>query len=201
MIEPESTFHERVNMLEGFKHLAITYFDLEFESTFELYSFATRYIHIDPDFIEPVMSMDVSDDDFSVIEPNNWGPVGDRYFSQREAEQINAAFAIKTGDLEWLELNMFNPNTTTTPWLYYNYALFKHVFIWLLPNFPTNSKPFNATLCNLLANVHTINDMFYHWAWYVFPRIMEHFTFVHESIEFLIEAAVTINLKEHIWAI
>ena len=33
IVEPVTTFLERVNMLEGFKHLAITYFDLEFEST------------------------------------------------------------------------------------------------------------------------------------------------------------------------
>ena len=36
-MEPTNTFLQRVNMLEGFKHIDVTYFDLEFESTQELY--------------------------------------------------------------------------------------------------------------------------------------------------------------------
>ena len=203
MIEPATTFHERVNMLEGFKHLAITYFDLEFESTDELYRLALSngYLKIDPDFVDPCqMELDDEDEDSStIVEPNKWGSINGLYFSQLEAEQINTARAIITADLDWIKSIMFDPNTLATPWLYYNYALFKHVFVWILPHFPTNDAKFNVTLCRLLSQIHTINDMFYHWSWYVFPRIMEHYTEVHASIEFLLEAVTTINADEHVW--
>ena len=63
----------------------------------------------------------------------------------------------------------------------------------------TLTKAFNKSLSNLLGNLHKINDVLYHFAWYVFPRILEHYTHVSESINFLIEAATTINLEEHVW--
>ena len=201
IVEPVTTFLERVNMLEGFKHLAITYFDLEFESTEELFNLANGYLTEDPNFKDETMKTEDSDDEdrSTIMEPNKFGPINGRYFSVLEAEQINTAYAIKMADLDYLKETMFNPNNLATPWLYYNYALFKHVFVWILPHFPTDSVEWNISLCKLLSGAHKINDMFYHWAWYVFPRIMEHYTFVHESIEFLIEAAVTINLEEHVW--
>ena len=201
IVEPVTTFLERVNMLEGFKHMPNTYFDIEFESTEELYNLATGYLTEDPNFKEEAIEIDDSDDEDSstIMEPNKFGPINGRYFSRIEAEQINTAYAIRMADLEYLEETMFNPNTLAASWLYYNYDLFKHVFVWILPHFPTNSKEWNVKLCKLLSGAHKINDMFYHWTWYVFPRILEHYTFVYESIEFLIEAAVSINLEEHVW--
>ena len=195
-MEPTVTFLERVNMLEGFKHIDVTYFDLEFESTKELYDLSTFYISEDPDFVEDD-SMD-QEDDSTVIEPNRWGPIDGRYFSLLEAEQINMCLAIKTGDIEWMKEKMFNPHLSSS-WIYYNYALFKSVFAWSIPHFPSSCKDFNKILCKFLGNIHKINDVFYHFAWYVFPRILEHYTHVSEAIDFLIEAATVINLEEHVW--
>ena len=186
-------------MLEGFKRIDVTYFDMEFESTQELYDLADRYISEDPDFVDPRSnSMDSSSDDESMLEPNRFGPIDGRYFSVLEAEQVNCCHAIKTGDITWLKDNLFNQNLSSS-WIYYNYALFKSVFAWIIPHFPTNSKDFNKKLCNLLGNLHKINDVLYHFAWYIFPRTLEHYTHVSESIDFLIEAATTINLEEHVW--
>ena len=191
IVEPVTAFLDRVNMLEGFKHLGITLFDLKFDSTEELYNLATGYIYEDPNCnIEYV--------DYDGVR-HNFGPINGQYFHPKEAEQINTAYAIKTADIEYLKERMFNVDSLSTGKLYSNYALFKHVFVWILPHFPTSCKSFNSSLCRLLSESHKINGMFYHWAWYVFPRIMEHYTDVNESIEFLIEAAVTINLEEHVW--
>ena len=133
-----------------------------------------------------------------MVEPNRHGPIDGQYFSAEEAEQINCCFAIKNADTTWLKENMFNQNLSSSS-IYYNYALFKSVFVWIIPHFPTNSKDFNKKLCNLFANLHKINDVLYHFAWYIFPRTLEHYTHLSEAIDFLIEAATTINLDEHVW--
>ena len=187
-MESNDTLLERINELEGFKGInADLVFDLPFKTTKELYDLSTGYINEDPDFVE---------DDF--MEPNRWGPIDGRYFSQLEAEQINMCFAIKTGDIEFLKEKIFNPNLDSS-WIRYNYALFKSVFVGSIPHFPSSCKSFNKTLCNFLGNIHKINQLFYHFAWYVFPRILEHYTHVSEAIDFLIEAATVINLEEQVW--
>lgn len=51
----------------------------------------------------------------------------------------------------------------------------------------------------LQGNLHTINAVFYHFSWYVFPRILECYTYAMDEIDFLIEAATVLNLEEHSW--
>ena len=140
-------------MLEGFKRLDISYFDLEFESTEELYKLAQHgYVTLDPNFVNSDTDDD-NDDSMSSKEPNNYGPIEGVYgrnslvyLSALEAEQVNFAYAIISADIDWLKRNTFNPETVATRSLHYNYALFKHVFVWVLPHFPTNDAKFNVAL-------------------------------------------------------
>ena len=134
-MEPTISFLERVNMLEGFKRIDVTYFDLEFESTQQLYDLAVQYISEDRDFIDPRDNRLHE----SMLQPNRYGPIDGHYYSVLEAEQINCCFAIKSGDITWIKDNMFNQNLSSS-WIYYNYNLFKSVFAWIIPHFPTKSK-------------------------------------------------------------
>ena len=60
IVEPVTAFLDRVNMLEGFKHLGITLFDLKFDSTEELYNLATGYIYEDPNSQEALQKSPLS---------------------------------------------------------------------------------------------------------------------------------------------
>ena len=73
------------------------------------------------------------------------------------------------------------------------------VFVWLLPCFPTNCQSTTEKLCKILATVHKVNETFYHWSWYIFPRILEHYTYMDEAISFLMTAAQNLNASPHIW--
>ena len=117
-----------------------------------------------------------------------------REFTVDQAEQVNMAFAIKTGDLDGLEKQFFNDNLLESK-VNKNYAVFKKVFTNILPHLPTESEEMNKNLCRLLGNAHRIHEVFYHWSWYMFPKVLEHFT----SPEFLLEAATTVNVNEHVW--
>ena len=121
IVEPVTAFLDRVNMLEGFKHLGITLFDLKFDSTEELYNLATGYIYEDP-------NCNIEYFDYDGVR-HNFGPINGQYFHPKEAEQINTAYAIKTDDIEYLKERMFNVDSLSmgklySTMLYSNMSLF-----------------------------------------------------------------------------
>ena len=189
-METANQFIERVETLEHFKKIIVTRFKVQFSSTKKLFELAGTFIAKDPNVPDKTLIWDT--------EPRVFGPLNNQYLTKSEAEQINMATAIKTCDLAYLEAT-FDPNTATTTEVDYNYCLFKHVFAWILPHFPTQSTDFNQKLAKLLSSVHRINDVFYHWSWYVFPRVLEHFTMVDDCLQFLLEASIKINDEPHRW--
>ena len=114
-------------------------------------------------------------------------------------DQINMAYAIKTADISWLKEHMFDAGYHSQEQMCQNYQLFKSVFVWILPSYPVDCKLTNSHLCRMLSKAHTIDEIFYHWSWYVFPRILEHFTQMENAITFLIEASQSINRDPHVW--
>ena len=177
---------------------------VDFDDPVDLYSHATHYIQIQINHIQvnqliyqsgPVYDEqgftypeDYSIDDRVVIDKNG------REFTVDQVEQINMAFAIKTGDLEGLKQQFFNDNLLDSK-VNKNYAVFKKVFTNILRYLPTESEEMNKNLCHLLGNAHRIHEVFYHWSWYMFPKVLEHFT----SPEFLLEASTTVNAEVHVW--
>ena len=188
----ESTlqFIERIETLEHFKKINVTRFTVQFSSTEQLYKLADAILEKDPNVPVKTLIWDT--------EPRVFGPLNNQYFTKSEAEQINMATVIKKCDLAYLEA-IFDPNTASTAQIHYNYSLFKQVFAWILPHFPTQSKTFNQNLAKLMSSVHRLNDVFYHWSWYVFPRVLEHFTMVDDCMQFLLEASTQINEDPHSW--
>ena len=141
-MESSNEFLRRVNKLESFKHIDVFYFDLEFESTEDLYNISSSFVQLDPD-----------------ISRISYGPINGRYFNQLEAEQINMCFAIKSGDIKWIKENCFDTDMLSSQ-ISYNYGLFKHIFVWMMPYFPTRCKTFNKQLCMLLGQGFDFEEMF-----------------------------------------
>ena len=169
-MESIKTFLDRINMLEQFKQKR----------------YGVEPVHFRPLFDKAKL---YATESYST----------DEHLTSEERKQINVAYAIKTADVEWLKENMFEPNYHSQDQVCDNYQLFKHVFAWLLPLYPTNCDATNRTLCQLLGQVHKIDEIFYHWSWYAFPHIIQHFTYVDEAVTFLIAASTTINLTPHTW--
>ena len=189
-MESTAQFIERLETLEHFKKITVTRFKVQFSSTEQLFKLAHSFFEKDPNVKAKTLIWDT--------EPRDFGPLNNQYYTKSEAEQINMATAIKQCNLAYLE-RIFDPNITNTTEVHYNYCLFKHVFAWILPHFPTQSGAFNQKLAKLLSSVHRINDVFYHWSWYVFPRVLEHFTMVDDCLQFLLEASIQINEDPHRW--
>ena len=123
----------------------------------------------------------------------------DQNYTVAERDQINMAYAIKSADINWLREHMFDAGYHSQEQMCQNYQLFKSVFVWILPSYPVDCKLTNRLLCRILSHAHTIDEIFYHWSWYVFPRILEHFEFMEDAITFLIEASQSINRDPHVW--
>ena len=155
-MESTDQFIQRLETLEQFKKITVTRFKVQFTSTVQLFKLAGSLLVKDRNVKAKTLIWDT--------EPRVFGPLNNQYYTKSEAEQINMATAIKECNLAYLEA-IFDPNTANTAEVHYNYCLFKHVFAWILPHFPTQSGTFNQKLAKLLSSVHRINDVFYHWSW------------------------------------
>ena len=132
-------------------------------------------------------------------DPAQYGPDenGD-YFTQKQADQINMAVAIKKIDLEYLENEFFNPETVDYKYRQMNYCTFKHVFFWLLDEWTPENENLENIFSTLLEKVHQVDQLFYHWAWYVFPRILDFYRTPEQKIKFLYKC-IDINNTDHVW--
>ena len=137
--------------------------------------------------------------EIDATDPLQYGPDenGD-YFTQKQAEQINMAVAIKKVDLDYLENEFFNPNTVDYKYRQMNYCIFKHVFFWLLEEWSPEDEKLDQIFSELLEKIHQVDQLFYHWAWYVFPRILDFYETPAQKIRFLYKC-VNINNTEHVW--
>ena len=142
---------------------------------------------------------DEQESEINDMDPLKYGPDenGD-YFTMKQAEQINMAVAIKKADLEYLENEFFNINTIEYKYRQMNYCLFKHVFFWLLDEWTPEDIELDITISTLLEKIHQVDQLFYHWAWYVFPRILDFYETPDQKIRFLLRC-VNINNTDHVW--
>ena len=132
-------------------------------------------------------------------DPMHHGPdENNEYYTQKQAEQINMAIAIKNMDLNFLKTEFFNPNTTDYKYRQMNYCLYKHVFFWLLDEWNPEDEKYDDIFCSLLEKIHQIDQLFYHWAWYVFPRILDFYRTPNQKIRFLYKC-IDINNTDHVW--
>ena len=119
-------------------------------------------------------------------------------YTLRQAGQLNMALAIKKMDFKYLKEELFNPEKTELKYLQMNYCLFKHVFFWLLDEWSPEEEENDERFCILLEKMHQINELFYHWSWYVFPRILDFYNTPEQKIRFLYKCT-KINSTEHVW--
>ena len=129
----------------------------------------------------------------------NYGPdeEGD-YFTLAQAGELNMAVAIKKTDFRYFKEELFNTNKIELNHLQMNYCLFKHVFFWLLDTWSPEDEENDAKFCILLEKMHQTHQLFYHWAWYVFPRILDFYNTPEQKIRFLYKCT-NINNTEHVW--
>ena len=129
----------------------------------------------------------------------NYGPDEDgKYYTNKQADQLNMAHAIKQADLEYLKQEYFNGNSHDYRFIQMNYCIFKHVFMWLLDEWSPENEEHDDVFHTLLEKAHQINQIFYHWGWYVFPRILDFYETPDQKIRFLYKCT-EINNMEHVW--
>ena len=51
----------------------------------------------------------------------------------------------------------------------------------------------------LLLELHQVDQIFYHWSWYIFPRVLEFYDDPHHKLRFLFKYAIEINATDHSW--
>ena len=130
-------------------------------------------------------------------EERNYGPNRKgKWFTKEQAEQLNMALMIRTLDFDYCKEKLFNFNQET---LQYNYSLFKYVFVWLLECWDPNDEDVDNVICTLLEKMHQENQMFYHWSWYVFPRVLDFYEDPQQKLRFLFQCCVSLNDVNHTW--
>ena len=90
-------------------------------------------------------------------------------------------------------------NTLSLNDLQYHYSLFKHVFFWLLECWDSQNEEVDHIIGTLLAEMHQLDQMFYHWSWYVFPRVLDFYQQPSSKLRFLFKYAVSLNQVDHSW--
>ena len=55
------------------------------------------------------------------------------------------------------------------------------------------------TIGKLLSELHQVDQIFYHWSWYIFPRVLEFYDDPHHKLRFLFQYAIEINATDHSW--
>ena len=130
----------------------------------------------------------------------NYGPnKNGEWFTQEQAEQMNMALMIRTLDFDYFKEKLFNMNSFEVKTLQYNYSLYKHVFFWLLECWNPNDEDVDNVICTLLEKMHQENQLFYHWSWYVFPRVLDFYQHPKQKLRFLFKCAVSVNDTDHAW--
>ena len=79
------------------------------------------------------------------------------------------------------------------------YSLFKHVFFWTLEALKPEDESTDDILCFWLSEIHTMNNIFYHWSWYVFVKILKFYEKPEHKIRFLFNISSKINEIDHTW--
>ena len=51
----------------------------------------------------------------------------------------------------------------------------------------------------LLSELHQVDQIFYHWSWYIFPRVLEFYSDPCQKLRFLFKYGIEINAKDHSW--
>ena len=51
----------------------------------------------------------------------------------------------------------------------------------------------------LLSELHQVDQIFYHWSWYIFPRVLEFYSDPYQKLRFLFKYGIEINAKDHSW--
>lgn len=87
----------------------------------------------------------------------------------------------------------------TLIWTRYSYALFKHTFISLLNVWNPDDEKTDDIIGKLLSELHQVDQIFYHWSWYIFPRVLEFYSDPSHKLRFLFKYGIEINAKDHSW--
>ena len=51
----------------------------------------------------------------------------------------------------------------------------------------------------MLSELHQIDQIFYHWSWYIFPRVLEFYSDPFTKLRFLFKYGIDINATDHSW--
>ena len=219
-MESNSEYLQRISMLESFKNLE----NITFVMTIPPYKLfnqkdylkkceirriqAERNPSINPESSsDEEVERDLMDEiladrgiEINEEEEKCWGPdTNGRYQSKSRAEQINMAYAIRTMDFVWLRTVAFNANVNSIRDMHYNYALFKHVFLWLLDAASPEKPDIDEAIASMIGKMHTVDQMFYHWGWYMFPMVLNHYNHPTTLIRFLKNHSLCINEIIHRW--
>lgn len=120
-------------------------------------------------------------------------------FTREHAAKLNMALAIRNLDFDYFREELFNANLLSFYDMHYNYALFKHTFLTLLTVWNPSDEKVDDIIGKLLSELHQVDQIFYHWSWYIFPRVLELYSEPHEKLRFLFKYGIEINDKDHSW--
>ena len=87
----------------------------------------------------------------------------------------------------------------TLIWTHFSYALFKHTFLSLLDLWNPADEKVDDVIGKLLSELHQVDQIFYHWSWYIFPRVLEFYSDPSQKLRFLFKYGIEINAKDHSW--
>ena len=181
--ETTEEFLQRIASLENFKGYKI--WTMSMKVLHEELLITDRYLVENPE---------------APTEERKYGPnINGEWFTKEQAEQLNMALMIRTLDFDYCKEKLFNVNSFNQETLQYNYSLFKYVFVWLLECWDPNDEDVDNVICTLLEKMHQENQMFYHWSWYVFPRVLDFYEDPQRKLRFLFKCCVSLNDVNHIW--
>ena len=196
---PTEQYLKRIARLEQFKETEVNgsiAWTLRKEVRTKKLIGTTKYIHEDESLAKADVENLLYDQDGLLV---NYGPDEQgEYYTSKQADQLNMAHAIKKADLEYLKDKFFNGNEHEYKFIQMNYCTFKHVFMWLLDEWSPENEEHDHTFHTLLEKAHQVHQILYHWAWYVFPRIMDFYNTPEQKIRFLYKCA-EINNTDHVW--